>query len=156
MQLIRCHLWTCNQIIIWLITICVCSMYAHTWIFHLCNMFAFCLLVVGEQTKQSKTLGATFVWKKLHQLDVLKNFPSATTTDFVCWGWLRAQNPSGEMRFLPMEISGVLVLSRTGAEQQREAENPRVESLGINMQNYWQFWKKNQMVGDFHFFIYRQ
>jgi len=26
------------------------------------------------------------------------------------------------MRFLPMEISGVLVLSRTGAEQQREAE----------------------------------
>jgi len=40
-------------------------------------------------------------------------------------GWLRAQNPSGEMRFLPMEISGVLVLSRTGAEQQREAQEER-------------------------------
>ena len=36
-------------------------------------------------------------------------------------GWLRAQNPSGEIRFLPMEIQGVTVLSRTGAERQREA-----------------------------------
>ncbi|CAK9092268.1 C3H1-type domain-containing protein [Durusdinium trenchii] len=36
-------------------------------------------------------------------------------------GWLRAQNPSGEIRFLPMEIQGIPVMSRTGAEEQREA-----------------------------------
>eukprot|EP00435_Cladocopium_sp_Y103_P044500 s86_g12.t1 len=40
-------------------------------------------------------------------------------------GWLRAQNPSGEIRFLPMEIQGVPVLSRTGAERQREALQER-------------------------------
>lgn len=40
-------------------------------------------------------------------------------------GWLRAQNPSGEIRFLPMEIQGVTVLSRTGAERQREALQER-------------------------------
>eukprot|EP00931_Biecheleriopsis_adriatica_P051062 TRINITY_DN29583_c0_g1_i2.p1 TRINITY_DN29583_c0_g1~~TRINITY_DN29583_c0_g1_i2.p1 ORF type:complete len:819 (+),score=170.65 TRINITY_DN29583_c0_g1_i2:41-2458(+) len=40
-------------------------------------------------------------------------------------GWLRAQNPQGEIRFLPMEMQGVPVISRAAAEEQRQAREER-------------------------------
>eukprot|EP00930_Biecheleria_cincta_P027514 TRINITY_DN19317_c0_g1_i2.p1 TRINITY_DN19317_c0_g1~~TRINITY_DN19317_c0_g1_i2.p1 ORF type:complete len:948 (+),score=158.98 TRINITY_DN19317_c0_g1_i2:256-2844(+) len=41
-------------------------------------------------------------------------------------GWLRVQNPKGEIRYLPMEIQGILVMSRTAAEEQRGAREDRL------------------------------
>ena len=55
-------------------------------------------------------------------------------------GWLRAQNPSGEIRFLPMEIQGVPVLSRTGAERQREARQAERDPGGTGDLVSWP-WK---------------
>eukprot|EP00439_Symbiodinium_sp_Y106_P062750 s26_g9.t1 len=40
-------------------------------------------------------------------------------------GWLRVQNPHGEIRYLPTEIQGVTVLSRAAATEQREAREER-------------------------------
>ncbi|CAJ1375173.1 unnamed protein product [Effrenium voratum] len=41
-------------------------------------------------------------------------------------GWLRAQNPQGEIRFLPMELQGVAVVSKNAAAQHREAQAERL------------------------------
>ncbi|CAE7485678.1 dnaJ [Symbiodinium natans] len=40
-------------------------------------------------------------------------------------GWLRVQNPHGEIRYLPTEIQGVTVLSRAAATQQRQVREER-------------------------------
>ena len=115
----------------YILYLCVYSMYIYTYLqLPHATCLPFCLLVVGEQTKQSKTRGAPFVWKKTPPTGCFENLPISDDDGFCVLRMAPCPKPFGWDAFFTHGDFRRPSAVPDGCGTAARGGNPRVESLG--------------------------